>query len=226
MSAYDDIIAQLKSLANPHNVEGMARFGIASAHTLGISLPALRDIAKAHRRDHALALKLWDSGIHEARILATIIDDPQQVTPEQMEAWAADFDSWDVVDQACINLFQKTPYADQKIREWYTRDEEYVRRAAFSLIATVAVHHKTASDAQMESYYTLIKQAATDERNFVKKAVNWALRQIGKRSRALNASALALAREIAALDSRSAKWIAADAIKELTSEKTLSRLKD
>jgi len=224
--SYDAIIAQLKSLANPHNVEGMARFGIASANTLGISLPVLREIARAHKKDHALALQLWDSGIHEARILATIIDDPQQVTPEQMEAWAADFDSWDVVDQACSNLFEKTPYADQKIRAWHARDEEFVKRAAFSLIAYVAVHHKKASNEAMEAYYPFIKGAATDPRNFVKKAVNWALRQIGKRNRALNASALTLAREIAALDSKPAHWIAADAIKELTSEKTLSRLND
>ena len=224
--SYDAIIAQLKSLADPRNVEGMSRFGIASTNTLGISLPALREIAKAHKRDHALALKLWDSQIHEARILATIIDDPKQVTPEQMEAWAADFDSWDVVDQACGNLFEKTPYADQKIREWHSRDAEFVRRAAYSLIATVAVHHKKATNNQMEAYYPLIKGAATDERNFVKKAVNWALRQIGKRNRALNVSALALAYDIAALDSKSARWIAADAIKELTAEKTLARLKD
>jgi 3-methyladenine DNA glycosylase AlkD len=225
LSDYDDIIARLNSLANQRNVEGMARFGIASTNTLGIGLPALRELAKAHKRDHALALKLWDSRIHEARILATIIDDPKQVTPEQMDAWAADFDSWDVVDQACGNLFEKTPYADQKIREWAMRDEEFIRRAAFSLIAYVAVHHKKAANEALEAYYPIIKSGAADERNFVKKAVNWALRQIGKRNRALNASALALARQIAALDSKSARWIAADAIKELTSEKTQARLK-
>src|SRR5262249_21478799 len=157
---------------------------------LGISLPNLRKLAKPYRKDHTLALKLWETGIHEARIVATLVDDPAQVTTEQMEAWAADFNSWDIVDQACSNLFAKTPYAHEKARAWCQRDEEFVRRAGFSLIAVLAVHDKKASNGDMEAFYPLIRAGAEDNRNFVKKAVNWALRQIGKRNRALNASAL------------------------------------
>ncbi len=223
---YDNIIACLKSMGDPRNVEGMARFGISSRNTLGISMVALRRLAKDIKKDHGLALRLWDSGIHEARILATIIDDPKLVTPEQMESWAGQLESWDVCDQACGNLFDKTPYAHQKAREWCTRDAEFVKRAGFALIAAIAVHDKKATDDQLEAFYPLIKAGAIDGRNFVKKAVNWALRQIGKRNRALNRSALALAREIAQIDSKAARWVANDAIRELSAEKTLARLKD
>ncbi len=223
---YDNIIACLKSMGDPRNVEGMARFGISSRNTLGISMVALRRLAKDIKKDHGLALRLWDSGIHEARILATIIDDPKLVTPEQMESWAGQLESWDVCDQACGNLFDKTPYAHQKAREWCARDAEFVKRAGFALIAAIAVHDKKATDDQLEAFYPLIKAGAIDGRNFVKKAVNWALRQIGKRNRALNRSALALAREIAQIDSKAARWVANDAIRELSAEKTLARLKD
>lgn len=223
--SYDVIMAELKSMANPHNVEGMARFGINAENTLGISVVAVRRLAKPYRKDHELALRLWKSGIHEARILATVIDDPKQVTPHQMEAWAADFNSWDVVDQACINLFAKTPHAYDKVRSWAKRDEEFVKRAAFSLIATLAVHDKKASNQDLELFYQTIRDGAADDRNFVKKAVNWALRQIGKRNRALHASALKLAEELAASDSKSARWVGKDAVKELSSEKIVSRLK-
>jgi len=224
--SFDFIIAELKSMANPRNVEGMARFGINAENTLGISVVAVRKLAKPYRRDHELALRLWETGIHEARILATVIDDPAQVTPDQMESWAAAFNSWDVVDQACGNLFAKTPQAYDKVRAWSKRDEEFVKRAAFSLIATLAVHDKKASTTDLEAFYPLIRAAAIDERNFVKKAVNWALRQIGKRNRALNASALKLAHDLAESDSKSARWVGKDAIRELESEKTRARLKN
>lgn len=211
----DDIIAQLRAQANPENVAGMARYGINPRNTLGVKIPVLREIAKQHRRDHALALQLWDSGIHEARILATLIADPKQVTEQQMERWVRGFDSWDVCDQCCSNLFDKTRYAWDKAVEWCKRDEEFVRRAGFVLMAALAVHDKKASDDRFLPFLTLIEQGATDERNFVKKAVNWALRQIGKRSPQLRKAAMQSARRIQKQDSKAARWVAADALREL-----------
>lgn len=210
------VLSELRALANPDNAAGMARFGISAHNTLGISVKELRRIAKG-RRDHALAEALWQSGIHEARVLASMVDDPHQVTEAQMERWAVDFDSWDVVDQVCGNLFDRTPFAVQKVFEWSQRPEEYVRRAAFTLIASLAVHNKSAPDDLFRSFLPVIEQAAVDERNFVKKAVNWALRGIGKRSPALRAEAIQAARGIRLLNSRSARWIAADALRELES---------
>jgi len=221
----DELLDELRAMANLANVDGMARFGISVEGTLGISILVLRQTAKRVGRDHALAIDLWASGIHEARILASMIDDPAAVTPEQMDSWAADFDSWDVCDQVCGNLFDCTPHAFDKVAEWSTRDEEYVRRAAFSLLAALTVHDKRATDDQFLACFPLIVSAATDERNFVKKAVNWSLRQIGKRNPSLNAQAIQLARDIQQLDSRSARWIAADALRELTSEPVQERLK-
>jgi 3-methyladenine DNA glycosylase AlkD len=218
------LIAHLQSLANPANVAGMARYGINSASALGISLPVLRHLARQTGRDHRLAEQLWASGIHEARILASLVEEPRQVSEDQMERWVSEFDSWDVCDQVCSNLFDKTPFAYRKVIEWSDRPEEFVRRAAFALLAALASHDKRAPDAQFEPYFTLIAGAATDERNYVKKAVNWALRGLGKRSRHLNLQAIATARQIQGLDSRAARWIAADALRELQSEKTLLRI--
>jgi 3-methyladenine DNA glycosylase AlkD len=197
----------------------MARFGINPENTLGISIPTLRSLAKEIGKDHALAEELWTSGIHEARILAAFIDDPKQVTEEQMDRWVAEFDSWDVCDQACGSLFDRTPFAYQKALEWSARDEEFVRRAAFALMAYLAVHDKKAGDDKFEGFFPLIVAAATDERNFVKKAVNWALRQIGKRNQNLNAKAIETAQDISKIDSKAARWIANDALKELTSDR-------
>jgi 3-methyladenine DNA glycosylase AlkD len=220
----DEIIGYLKSLANAQNVAGMARYGISPHNTLGVSIPVLRDMARRRGKDHRLAQELWESNIHEARILAAYVDNPRQVTAEQMEKWALEFDSWDVCDQVCSNLFDRTPYAAQKAMEWSERDGEFIKRAGFVLMACLAVHDKKASDSLFESFLSLILKEATDERNFVKKAVNWALRQIGKRNRNLNVLAIQTAREIAGLDSRAARWIAADALRELTGEKAQSRL--
>ena len=211
----EQVIARLQEHANPQAVEGMARFGISSARTLGVSIPVLRRIAKDIGRDHPLALELWRSGIHEARILASMIADPHLVSLEQMEEWVRDFDSWDVCDQACGNLFEKTPYAYQKAVEWPHREQEFVRRAGFVLMAELAVHDKRAADEAFLPFFPLIKQYATDERNFVKKAVNWALRQIGKRNSHLRALAMEWAQAIKPLDSRAARWLASDALKEL-----------
>ncbi|MDQ2885086.1 MAG: DNA alkylation repair protein [Chloroflexota bacterium] len=215
---YNEVLATLQQHADPRAVEGMARFGIRSAHVLGVSIPVLRKMAKGLGKDHALAGELWASGLHEARILASMVDDARLVSEEQMEAWVADFDSWDVCDQVCGNLFDKTPYAYQKAVEWCHRQQEFVRRAGFVLMAELAVHDKQAADEAFLPFFPLIKQYANDERNFVKKAVNWALRQIGKRNARLCVAAIEWAEEIGALDSRSARWIARDALKELRAQ--------
>jgi len=218
-------VRALQSLANPRNVAGMARFGINTAGTLGVSIPALRKMAKGIGTDHSLALALWKTGVHEARLLAGFIGDPPALTDRQMESWVRDFDSWDICDQVCSNLFDRTPVAHQKARAWSRREEEYVKRAGFVLMAALSVHDKAAADAAFLKFLPIIKRESTDERNFVKKAVNWALRQIGKRNRKLNAAAIRTAKDIQKLDSRSARWIAADALRELRSESVKKRLK-
>lgn len=203
----------------------MARYGINPDNAYGVSIPTLRKLAKETGHHHALALQLWETGIHEARILASMVDDPREVTETQMDAWVEDFDSWDVCDQACANLFDKTPNAYHKAVEWSERSDEFVKRAGFALMATLAVHDKAAGDEQFEGFLPLILKHAADERNFVRKAVNWALRQIGKRSLALNRKAIQAAEEIARIDSKAARWIAADALRELRSPKIQERLK-
>jgi 3-methyladenine DNA glycosylase AlkD len=222
---YQEIMRELKKRSNPKNVEGMVRFGISPKGTLGVSIPHVRALAKRAGKDHKLAAQLWASGIHEARILASLVEDPKLVSDKQMEQWVKDFDSWDVCDQVCMNLFDRTPYAWKKVVEWSGRKEEFVKRAGFALMATLASYDKKASDKDFERLLLLIKKGSTDERNFVRKAVNWALRGIGKRNRALNKSALKTAREIAKLDSKAARWIASDAIRELESEAVKKRLK-
>ncbi len=218
------ILKRLRRLANPVNVAGMARFGINPTNSLGISIPALRTIAKDIGTNHAIAQSLWASGIHEARILAGFIDDPTRVTGAQMERWVAGFDSWDVCDQVCSGLFAKTPHALRKATAWSRRNEEFVKRAGFVLMAALAVHDTRAPDAVFERFLPMITREAADERNFVRKAVNWALRQIGKRNRRLNRKALATARAIERVDSRAARWIATDALRELTGKAVQERL--
>ena len=224
MTNSEEIIGTLKSLANPENVAGMAHFGINPHNTLGVSIPALRQIARKVGKDHSLAEELWVSGIHEARILAALVDDPKQVREEQMERWVSDFDSWDVCDQVCSNLFDRTPLGFQKAREWSTRKDEFVKRAGFVLMACLAVHDKKAGNEPFEACFPLILQEAGDERNFVKKAINWALRGIGKRNRQLNQKAIQTAQQMQLNDSKSARWIASDALRELTSEAVQARL--
>ena len=222
----EEILETLRALSDPEAVSSMARFGIKADKAFGVSVPALRKLAKSIGKDHSLALELWDSGFHEARELATMIADPKHVTEELMERWVKDIDSWDVCDHCCGNLWDKTPFAYLKAREWSKRPEEFVKRASFSLVAALAVHDKTASDDAFTRFLPIIKRESTDERNFVKKAVNWALRQIGKRNRKLNRKAIETAREVQKLNSKSARWIAADALRELTNEKVQSRMKD
>lgn len=222
----EEILKKLKSLANPKAVEGMTRFGISAKNTYGVSLPILRNMAREIGRNHELAQQLWSSGIHEARILASLIDDPKKVTDEQMESWVKDFDSWDVCDQCCSNLFDKTAHAFDMAVQWSERDEEFVKRAGFVLMATLAVHAKKAKDEEFTRLLPIVKRESADERNYVKKAVNWALRQIGKRNLALNNKAIETAKQIQRTNSKSAKWIASDALRELTTEAVQRRLKD
>lgn len=223
---YEDIISMLKSMANHDNVIGMAKYGINPENTLGISVAELRNIAKRIGKQHDLAEQLWSSGIHEARILACLIDEPKKITQEQMERWVRDFDSWDICDLCCIHLFRKTEFAYEKAIQWTEREGEFERRAGFALIATLAVHEKKAGNEIFASFLSVIKQKSTDERNLVKKAVNWALRQIGKRNKHLNKESIKTAEEIRNLNTKSARWIANDAIRELTSEKVQARLKE
>ena len=221
---YNDIIEKLKSLSDPEAVKGMARFGINPESTYGVSIPNLRKMAKEAGKDHALARQLWTSGIHEARILASMIDAPKVVAEEQMEAWVKDFDSWDVCDQVCMNLFEKVPLAWKKITGWSGQEEEFVKRTAFALMACLAWHDKKAVDEKFIELLPVIIKGSTDERNFVRKAVNWALRNIGKRNLSLNKAAINAAKEIQRIDSKAARWIASDAIRELTSEAVQKRL--
>jgi len=221
----ESIIAEMKSKADPGAVEGMVRFGISSVNTLGLSMPILRGMAKRVGRNHELAQALWKSGIHEAKILASFVDEPSKVTEAQMEKWVAGFDSWDVCDQCVSNLFDKTPFAFRKATEWSGREEEFVRHAGFAMMATLAVHDKGAPDSAFLGFFRAIEDGSRDPRNFVKKAVNWALRQIGKRNLPLNRAALGLAARISRADSPSAKWVASDAIRELKSEAVQKKLR-
>ena len=221
---FEDIIRKLESLSNPEDVEGRARFGIQSQMSYGVRMPVLRRMARETGKNHELAKKLWKYGYSETRIMASMIDDPQLVTEDQMERWVVEFDSWDVCDQCCMNLFRKTPFAYKKISEWSKREEEFVKRAAFTLIATLAVNDKKAEDKKFIDLFPLIIRESTDPGNYVKKAVNWALRQIGKRNLNLNKEAIAIAEEINKIDSKTAKWIASDALRELKSEKVQERL--
>ncbi len=214
-----EIIKKLKSFSNAKNVAGMARFGINPKYALGVRVPVLRDLARKIGKDHKLAQDLWRSKIHEVRILASIIDSPDRVTEKQMESWVKEFNSWDLCDQCCMNLFDKTPFGRKKAIEWTKRKEEFVRRAGFALMASLAVHDKKAKNEDFVKFFPIIKKYSIDERNFVKKAVNWALRQIGKRNAVLREKSIKLAKEIQKIDSKAAQWVATDAIRELISKR-------
>jgi 3-methyladenine DNA glycosylase AlkD len=224
MDRADETLERLRAVARSENLAGMARYGIEVSSALGVPIPELRAIAKGIGHDHALALALWRTGVHEARILASMIDDPAATTVRQMDAWARTFDSWDVCDQVCANLFDRTPHAIDRIRAWAPRPETFVRRAAFATLAGLTVHRRDVSDAELRSFLPLIERASDDDRNYVRKAVSWALRQIGKRNPALNADALAAAERIRGRGTRAARWIASDVLRELTSETVRGRL--
>lgn len=221
----DEILKKLKSLTNPKNVQGMARFGINSKNTLGIAIADLRKIAKQIGKSHVLAQEIFALKIHEARILASMIDKPEEVTKKQMDLWVKEFDSWDVCDQVCNNLFNKTGFAFEKAEEWVKSKKEFVRRAGFALIACMGWSQKTRNyDKELVEFLPIIKKYSTDERNFVKKAVNWALRNIGKRNKKLNREAIKTAEAIVKMNSKTAKWIAKDALRELQSRAVVQNL--
>jgi len=221
---YENIIKKIKSLHDPVAIEGMARYGINPSNNYGVKVSTLRQMAKGIGKNHELALKLWASGIHDARILAPLVEDKKFVTEEQMEQWVKDFDSWDICDNCCA-LFISTEWAYDKAVEWSARDEEFVKRAGYVMMARLAVRDKKAEDKAFKTFFPHIKRGATDERNYVKKAVNWAVRSIGKRNMTLNRKALNLAKEIKEIDSKAARWIANDAIRELESDKIIQAIK-
>jgi len=222
---YKEILEKLKLLSDPKAVKGMARYGIKPENNLGVSVTTLRKVAKEIGKDHELAQQLWSTGIRDARMIAALIDVPKLVSEEQMESWVKDFDSWDICDHCCGHLFDKTEFAYQKAIGWSKRNEEFVKRAGFGLMAWLPVHDKKAEDESFLPFLSIIKNESIDSRNYVKKAINWALRNIGKRNPNLNKKAIKTAKEIQKIDSKSAKWIASDALRELTSDKIQKRLK-
>lgn len=221
---YSEIIDQLESMANPQALKGMAKYGITPKKAYGVSIPDLRYLARGIGKDHELAGWLWINGAREARILASLVDEPEMVTEQQMEKWAADFDYWEICDQVCMNLFGKTSLVWQKAIEWSEREDESYKRAGFVLMTRIAISDKKASDEQFEVFFPLIIKHSVDQRNLVKKSVNWALRQIGKRNFKLNCRAIETAEEIQKMNSKAAKWVASHAIRELKSESVQKRL--
>jgi len=218
------VLAELKKKARPDVLGGLDRFGIPSAKRLGVTIPETRKMARALGTDHPLALSLWKTGVPDARILASMIADAGLLTSREMEAWVKDFDAWDICDQVCMNLFSRSPLGWKKIRPWVNSRHEFVKRAGFVLIAVLAWHDKETPDKIFTSYFSLLKKGAQDERNFVKKAVNWALRGIGKRKKSLHAPALRLSRELAKSASKSARWVGQGALRELESAAIRKRL--
>ena len=206
----------MKQKSNASYLAGMKRFGIENTKALGIPIPELRKLARIIKTDHALALNLWETGLHEARMLASMVDDPALVSSAQVNCWVNDFNSWDICDQVCGNLFDRAPFAIEKAVAFSAHEKEFIKRAGFVLMAEYAVHNKTAKDETFTNLLPLIEREAWDDRNFVKKAVNWALRQIGKRNNTLKIAAIETANRILLQESRSAKWIASNAIGELT----------
>ncbi len=225
LTSAKEVLLRLQALADPRVRASMPRFGVYVEKAHGISMPQLHRLAREIGTNHQLAQQLWASGVHEARILAGMVDDPAQVTAEQMDQWAGGFNSWDVVDGSCCHLFVFATPAWKKAVEWSRHENEYVKRAGFAMMAYLAWHDKKASDKKFARLLPIIQRSANDPRNFVKKAVNWALRQIGKRNLKLNRLAIRTARQIRAMDSSAARWIAADALRELTSAAVRRRLR-
>lgn len=224
----DEIIEELRQLSDPAKVVDLERYAIKTPKWFGVRTPELKAFAREVKKmvpdRHTTALELWETGIYDVRAVAFLIDDPKQVTLEQMDSWARDFDNWATVDGACCYLFRKSRYAYEKAYEWSDRQAEFEKRAAFSLMAYLAIHDKTAGDESLSAFLDVIEKHSDDDRNFVKKAVNWALRQIGKRNSTLNRLAIASAERIKTQNTSSARWIAADALRELRSPAVLERL--
>jgi len=225
MTSVEETLKKLEAKARPDQLEGMAQYGMIAERRLGVSVPDMRKMAKELGKDHELAIELWKTGIPEARIMAAMIDEPEKLSETQMEDWVRDINSWDVCDQVCMNLFEKTPLAWKKIFDWSGRKEEFVKRTAFALIACLAWHDKDAEDAKFIKLFPVIERGAADERSIVKKSVSWALRNIGKRNPRLNKAAIKAAKEILRTKSKTAHWIASDAIRELESEAVQRRLR-
>lgn len=217
-------LESLVQLGRPEQLEGMARYGLKGESRLGVSMPDIRRLAKENGKDHQLALELWDSHIPDAMILAALVADPARTSKEQAERWIMDVGSWDVCDQLCMNLLDKTPFVDELIFEWSTRKEEFVKRAAFALIASVGCHDKHAPDERFRTYLPVISHGASDGRNMVKKAVSWALRTIGKRNTTLYTDALETAYKIKNMEGAGARWVASDVIRELESDAVKKRM--
>ena len=218
------VLAWLERRGTRKNRDGMARYGIVAKKVFGVSLATMRTLAKTLGHDHVLARALWQTGWHEARVLAALVGEPARVTPAEMERWARTFDNWAVCDTVTFVLWDRSPHAWPKVREWSRREEEFVKRAAFALLASLTVHDKAAPDELYREGLVLIEREATDGRNFVKKAVNWSLRSIGKRSPRLNREAIAVARRLAASDDPASRWVGKDALRELTSPAVQRRL--
>lgn len=218
------VIAALRKRGSKRNREGMARFAITAENVLGVSVADIRALAKSIGRNHSLALALWKTDIYEARMLVAFIAEPERVTPAQMDRWARDFDNWAICDALCFHLFDRTPHAWTKVTQWSDDRREFVKRAAFALLAGIALHDKAARDEPFLAALPLIERAADDHRNFVKKAVSWALRGIGARSHALHAAALAVARRLSTSENATERWIGKDALKDLTRPLVLRRL--
>lgn len=219
------VLRQLRALGEQRNVDGMARFGIRAKVVYGVAKPKMDELARRVGKNHNLALELWFTGVHDARILAGMIDEPDQVSASQMERWVRDFDNWDVCDGTCCHLFVFTAPAWAKIIQWSRRKKEFQKRAGFALMAYLAYRDKSAPDAKYQRLFPIIQREAHDERNFVKKAVNWALRNIGKRNIPLNREAIRSAERIRRQNTRAARWIAADALRELKSTAVQTRLR-
>ncbi len=211
----DSVVASLKRLGTNATRDGMSRYGIPSDKAFGVSVANIRQMAKRLGKDHELATRLWDTGWYEARMLAAFVDEPASVTPAQMDRWCKDFDNWAICDTVCFHLFDRTPFAYRKVAQWSNRRDEFVRRAAFALLASLALHDKGADDEAFVQCLPLIESAASDERNFVKKGVSWALRGIGKRNQELNEAAVAVANRLAASPEPSARWVGKDALRDL-----------
>ena len=217
-------VTWLKRHSTKATRDGMARYGLPSDHALGVSMANMKVLGKRLGKSHELAAALWDTGIYEARMVTSFVDDPALVTSAQMDRWCRDFDNWGICDTVCFHLFDKTPHAWRKVAKWHDRREEFVKRAAFALLASLALHDKTADTSRFLDSLPLIERAAADERNFVKKGVSWALRAVGRRSPELNAAAVSLARRLAFSADAAPRWVGKDALRELTSAAVIRQL--
>ena len=219
-----DVVAWLERTGTRRTVEGMARYGLPSDRAFGVPVGVMQAEAKRIGRDHALAEALWKTGWFEARMMSAFVGEPARLTTATMNAWARDFGDWGITDTVCLHLFDRTPLAWGRVGPWARSRHEFVKRAAFALLAGLSLHDKEADDDRFLAVLPLVERAAADDRNFVKKGVNWALRTVGRRNRALNAACVAVARRLAARDEPAPRWVGKDALRELTSEKVRSRL--